>query len=306
MSENLTVFTVAAGNDKYFRMAVGLARSFQIHNFDKNINFIIFTDQQRKLPDDLINIKLNVLPSTIPLTGLDFKVNFDSFPLIGKNIFIDSDCFVLRELKNVFAQFSGMSVGVAGIRVAGGDWCGADLQKVLQLTGFNGLIRFNGGFYYIDMDHPNTSQIFESARWWASRYDELGFERLGCSFNDEPLISLSLAQHDERFIKDDGSIAADLNFDVGSYVDVLLYGATLLNRPIGHLGRKWWYENELVKPSIVHYGSGGFKKYIYVREVFKMKLFHEYKIPRFLVLSIVDPFIRFVYKIWANQKGTTL
>ncbi len=300
------VFTVATGADKYFRMAIELARSFRLHNKNNEIEFSIFTDRNQLLPPDLRSVEIRSLPTKLSKPGLDFKINFDRIAPQAKCLFLDCDSFVLNDLSPVFERFEGCSVGVVGVNVSEGEWCGADVKSVLRMTGLSQITRFNGGLYYVNMLDPKTNLIFDAARRWTSRYAQLGFSPLGANLNDEPLNALAMAEHSIPSIPDDGTIFADFNVARGSRIDVLIEGATLINHPMGHPGRKWWYVNEIVRPPILHYGSGGYGRYIYVRESMKLYLVHALGLPAACVYRFVDPFARGSYRIWRGSDGTTL
>lgn len=302
-----TVFTVALGEDKYFNMALTLARSFLANNKSQDLQFWIYTDRARALPRRLRQrIKLRTLAMPWASPSLEFKTNFDQFAPPGPSLFVDCDCLIVNDLQHVFEMFDGSEVGVAGLSVVNGEWCGADVARVLAATGLKSMPRFNGGLYYIDRRSPLVTSIFEHARMGRAKYDGLGFVRLGKQMNDEPLNSLALARFDVKPIGDDGSIMSDVNCDLGSRVDALGGGATIVNYPVGHPGHKWWYGNSVVHPSIVHYGSHGNRSIFLRREALKLIAFCDWRVPRGLVARVVDPFFRLLAAAWSGPRARRL
>ncbi len=302
-----TVFTVALGKIKYFEMALTLARSFLANNISPDLQFWIYTDTSRALPRYLRHkVKLKPLAATWASPGLGFKINFDQFAPLGPSLFIDCDCLVTSDLQHVFEKFDGSGIGVTGFSIAKGEWCGVDVAKVLTATGLQSMPRFNGGLYYIDRRNPLVTRIFEHARKEQERYDSLGFARLGKQMNDEPLNSLALAKFDIRPISDDGSIMSDVNCDVGSRVDALGFGATIVNYPVGHPGHKWWYANSVAHPSIVHYGSHVHRSIFVRREALKLKAYCDWSLSRNLVARVADPAFRLVSAAWSGPRSRGL
>lgn len=302
-----SVFTVAKGNKKYIRMAIALARSFALHNDVDAISFYLFSDQIVSLPPDLDFVHVRLLPEvarTAP--GLEFKLYFDQIAPDGGAIFIDADCLVFRDLAPLFLQFAETPVSVIGFNITQGDWCGSDTESVLRKTGLPYLIRFNGGLYYINRGNE-ADAVYNTARALRDVYDGLGFSRIGANFiNDEPLLSMALVTHRLKSIFDDSSVLADLSCDRRkSTLDVVKGTIQLVNCQEGDPARRWWHNIEQFSPAILHYGSGGYRGYLFARESAKLMLASRFGAPSIAIIG-ADTACRMLYRLRSGPNGSKL
>lgn len=214
-----SVLTIATGKRVYIDMAVGLARSFHVWNASNGIGFTIVTDRPELIPPDLSYVDVYEIAPRQYGTGFSTKLYIDKFAPAEKTLYIDADCLITAPLDRVFDLFEGHAVSVIGSYIKEGDWFG-DIQGLCRRFNIDTLPLFVGAIYYVEKG-PTCSRVFETARALEEQYDEIGLSRLRGVPNEEPLIALSMALHEQRPLPDDGTIKADaMNFPSGIEIDV--------------------------------------------------------------------------------------
>jgi hypothetical protein len=134
--------------------------------------------------------------------------------------------------------------------------------------------RFNGGVYYLESGEACT-RVYDTARSLLPRYDEIGFTRLRGQPNDEVIISLAMALCGETAIPERGDIMNSLLAGpAGVDIDVLR-GRALLRNPRRDPNHNAWYEQEELRPRIVHFVNADTASYPYAREIERLRLVQE-------------------------------
>jgi hypothetical protein len=250
-------------------MAATLARSFKYWHKDSAIQFILVTDQKTLLPKDLSDISVIEIEPGSYGEGFSPKLYLDVFAPAGQTLFVDADCLCVGNLEPAFEHFKGRSVSVVGGIINNGEWFG-DVALICQKFGVKALPKFNGGIYYLEKDDL-AKNIFNAARELESRYDEIGLVRLRNRPNDELLIAIAMAVHDQWGIPEDGTIMAEpLNFGCGVQIDVLKGTATLLNVP-GHKNYHPHWPLKEAHPLVVHFLGGHTDSSPYTREAMRLQ-----------------------------------
>jgi hypothetical protein len=270
MRQPLNILTLATGKKLYVDMAVNLARSFWLWNKAKGIDFYLATDLPQHLPDDVKNY-VNVITLQHDELGKGFspKLHLDKLAPNGQTLFIDSDCLIYSDIRPVFELFNGHDVSVVGTYVSDGEWFG-DVAAICTKYNIKQLPKFNGGLYYLKRGDKATT-VYETARKLESQYDEIGFVRLRERPNDEVLMALAMALHNQSPIDDDGSILAEfVNFQSGIQSDLLKGEATMYNDPTHPAYQKRWPLKQ-AQPLIVHFLGHHNQTLPYIKEISLLK-----------------------------------
>lgn len=214
------VLSLACGQQIYFDMAATLARSFRWHHRDSDIAFTIATDDPTKIPADVAAWTRIHLIEDRSKVGFELKLSLDRYARAEQTLFIDADCLVTRNLTEVFDELSGHAVTALGKNVAEGEWFG-DLANRATAIGSDFIPVFVGALYYFEKGDLRDA-VFNIARAYADRYDELEIVRLRGRKNEEPLISIGLAKNGLKVLPDDGRFKGDvMGFDGPVSVNVL-------------------------------------------------------------------------------------
>ncbi|MFN8625565.1 MAG: hypothetical protein U0587_06220 [Candidatus Binatia bacterium] len=280
------VFTIAVGKLIYLRMACALARSFRQWHGDGEIPFFLVTDAAAStLPRDVQDLPMIRLVPNQYGRGFAPKLYLDKLAPADSALFVDADCLCVGSLESAFDAFAGQCVSVIGREVRNGEWFG-DVRAICRQFGVPALPRFNGGVYYLERGETCT-RVYETARALLPRYDEIGFKRLRGSPNDEVLISLAMALHGQKPLPERGDIMNSLLAGpCGVELDVFA-GHALLRNFKGDPRHNPWYEQEELRPRLVHFLGGDIHDYPYQQEVRRLALVCERRWPRWLATTIV-------------------
>jgi hypothetical protein len=270
MSQALNILTLATGKKLYVDMAANLIRSFRLWNEHSGIDFYLATDLPQHLPEDIkSSIKIITLKPDELGKGFSPKLHLDKLAPAGQTLFIDSDCLIYGDLRPVFDEFKGREVSVVGTFINQGEWFG-DVAAICTKYNIGQLPKFNGGIYYLERG-DKASAVYETARKLEIQYDEVGFVRLRGRPNDEVLMALAMALHNQPPIADDGSILAEfVNFQSGIKSNLLKGDVVLYNHTNHPAYQKHWPLKQ-AKPLIVHFLGHHNQTLPYIKEVSLLK-----------------------------------
>jgi hypothetical protein len=258
LPQPLNILTLATGKKLFIDMAIHLARSFSLWNKESGINFYIATDLHEFIPADVKAFtKIITLQPNELGVGFSPKLHLDKLAPPGQTLFIDSDCLVYGNLLPVFEKFKGHQVSVVGSYIDAGEWFG-DVAAICKKYEVEHIPKFNGGIYYLE-NGPISSQVYATARELEMQYDEIGFVRLRGRPNDEVLMALAIALHQQEPINDDGSTS-----DIKNGV------AELRNEP-GHPNYQKNWPLTSARPLIVHFLGHHNQSLPYTKEIKLLK-----------------------------------
>lgn len=272
-----SVLTIAAGKKLYLDMAATLARSFRVWNRNTDIKFILATDRPEMVPSDLSWVDIHLLRPGEYGEGFSPKLHIDKMTDSDATLYIDADCLCTGPLDWVFHHFKGRAVSVIGKSMADGEWFG-DIRDRCARFGVKSVPVFVGATYYFESG-PDSKAVFEDARRYEARYDDIGLVRLRNRPNEEPLISIGMALNGQTPVPDDGTIKADaMHFPNRIDIDVLtgdvLFVATSGNRMVTSPRLPY------ARPVIAHFNDIFAQKVPYTREATKLKLVMGRSVPR--------------------------
>jgi hypothetical protein len=264
-----SVLSLAVGDPLYLRLAVNLARSFCYWHRDSDIRFALATDQADRLPSDIEGIEVIELDSGQFGEGFSPKLYLNELAPAEQTLFVDADCLCTGPLDRALDRFSGYDVSVVGRPISEGEWFG-DVSEICESFDIPAMPKFNGGVYYLEPG-DECDAVYETAQSLKSEYDEIGFERLRTHPNDEVLVSLAMALHDQAPVPEDGTIMnSTLACPGGMDLDVLR-GRSRLYNPKGHPEHNDWYPLEEMNPALVHFLGHETTQHPYRREAIRLK-----------------------------------
>lgn len=265
------VLTLATGKPFYIRMAVNLARSFKWWHKNSLIRFFIATDQKEHIPRDLQDIEIIELKPAQYGQGFSPKLYLDKLAPADQTIFIDADCLCTGPLEPAFDRFAGHAVSVVGGAISEGEWFG-DVAAVCRQFGVSALPKFNGGLYYLEKCEERN-RVYATVRELESRYDEIGLVRLRNRANEELLMAIAMALHNQKPIPDDGSISGNPLDCAGELsVDVVRGKSKLINSPQPDPMHRLWHPFAEARPLLVHFLGHHATTYPYKREELRLAL----------------------------------
>ena len=190
MKSSMGFFTVATGDEHYYRIAANLLRSYR--HFTKNpLPFAILADRENEYTREFDRTILLENPTN---SYLD-KLKLYAYLPYDISIFIDADCLAYGDLNEIFDHFR-----------EGDDFC--CYGRVLPLEDKTGWFNYedlgelqsrvsycvglHGGIYYIRRS-PVAQAVFETAAQVASNYEAYNFKGRFSTPGDEPILALSMA-----------------------------------------------------------------------------------------------------------------
>ena len=285
------MLTLAIGKKLYLDMAFNLARSFRLWHHGSDIEFHLVTDHEAPTPPDLAFIRRVQKSSKEMARGFSSKLHLDQLAPAAKTLFIDSDCLCVRNLDGVFQRFVGQAVSVVGAMKSEGEWFG-DIRSRCQRYGVAAVPVFVGAVYYLEPGETCT-RVFETARKAEGEYDEAGFIRLRGVPNEEPLISVGMAQAGCKPIADDGRVKVDAMYWEKISLSLITGKSEVLMPKMG-----------LVQPALYHFMSSWAEKPPYNTQVMLIKLVKQYKLPYCLSITLVNMTILYPNIIYQMLKKT--
>ena len=201
--------------------------------------------------------------------GFSPKLYLNELAPAEQTLFVDADCLCTEPLNEVFDRFAGHDVSVIGRPISDGEWFG-DVAEICESFDIPAIPKFNGGVYYLEPGSKCDS-VYNTAQSLKSEYDEIGFERLRTHPNDEVLVSLAMALHDQEPLPEDGTIMnSTLACPGGMDIDVLR-GESHLYNPKDHPDHNDWYPLEEMNPALVHFLGHQTTQHPYRREAIRLK-----------------------------------
>lgn len=190
MNQTMGFFTVATGDEHYYKIAVNLLRSYRRFS-PEPLPFAILADRENAYTKEFDKTVILRDPTRSYLDKLSL---YDYLPY-DISVFIDADCLAYGDLNVIFDHFRG-----------GDDFC--CYGRVLPLEDKTGWFNYedlgelqsrvsycvglHGGIYYIRRT-PKAAEVFETAKQIARDYGKYSFKGRFSTPGDEPILALSMA-----------------------------------------------------------------------------------------------------------------
>lgn len=285
------VLTIATGRQLYLDMAFNLARSFALWHRHSDIKFYLVTDIEGPTPRDLDFVQRVQKTPQEMARGFSSKLYLDQLAPAEKTLFIDSDCLCLRNLDEVFHRFAGQPVSVVGTMKSEGEWFG-DIHARCQRYAVAAVPVFVGAVYYLELGAA-ASRVFETAREIEKEYDAAGFIRLRGVVNEEPLISVGMAQVGCRPLADDGALKVDAMYWKSVRMNILEGKAEVT-----------MHDGAILRPDMLHFNCSFAEKPPYTNEVMTLKLACLSRWPPFLARAVGKICCYLPHVIWQGFLDT--
>ncbi|MES2807883.1 MAG: hypothetical protein V4619_04615 [Bacteroidota bacterium] len=268
---NRAVITIATSKQLYVDMACNLAMSFLLWNDTAAIQFLLVTDCPQFIPKkikDRITI-IEVEPGQLG-EGFSSKLHMYKLSTAAQTMFIDADCLVYGNLKPAFETFKGHDVSVIGYNRTEGQNVGfcKDIATVIKNTGTTYFPLLCGSVYYFEKGDI-AQKVFDTAASLLPNYHDIGLVSLRGKENEEPLIAISMAKHNQQPVNDTGLIKADRMFYNFIDTNVIEGKARLWSN--GEVPIPAYSTLKLALPLIVHFNAAYAEIFEYKSEVIRLK-----------------------------------
>lgn len=249
-------------------MAANLARSFRRWHTGSGIRFVLVTDNPGEVPSDLHDfVEVEAIEPEKYGKGFSPKLHLDRLAPAERTLFVDADCLITAPLDSVFERFEGRDVSTVGQMISDGEWWG-DVAERCEKMGVDEVPLFVGCVYYLERG-KTASEVYATARSLEERYDELGLIPLRGMPNEEPLVSLAMALHEQTPVENDGTIKADaMSYPSGIDVDVFQGRAVFKDDTHGETLTDNFSE---ARPVIAHFNDTYVQGLPYLREAARLE-----------------------------------
>ena len=249
--------TVATGQNKFYRLAVNLLKSYKLHSINP-LPFAIIADRSNKYTDLFDKV---IILSNPHFSYLD-KIEMFNNPPFDYNIFIDADSLIFGDINSFFSHFP-----FNGVKSFGQIYpieSGIGWFKQENIGTYANKIHFcighHGGIVLFDKS-LKTKEIYNTCLDITDHYNEFKFSEF-INPADEPIIALSVAIHNCPPL-----IGLNGNYYANGYVFwpmALKIKANVKNGELDYLSHnKVWIKNNL----ILHFKTDNTHNPIYKTEV---------------------------------------
>jgi hypothetical protein len=190
VSTSIGFFTVATGDEHYYKIARNLLRSYR--HFTKNtLPFAILADRENAYTREFDRTILLDSPTNSYLDKLKL---YEYLPY-DISVFIDADCLAYGDLNEIFEHFREADDFCCYGRVLPledqtGWFNYADLGELQSRVSY--CVGLHGGIYYIRRSEK-AAAVFDTAREIAADYKKYNFKGHFSTPGDEPILALSMA-----------------------------------------------------------------------------------------------------------------
>ena len=250
---NTGVITIANGGLPYYKMAAALFDTARMHV--PHLATAVVTDN----PDYFKGICDHVIPSgNFDKDACLLKLHLDTLTPFDRTLFIDADCFIVRDIMSSVEEFSAHEFALVTEQLmTHGHWY-TDIERWKSALNVPFIPKFNGGMIWFKRG-PVAAKTFADARAMIDKYDEYGFTKFRGWICDEPLIASAMAMNGIRGYADTGELFACPMDCKGSMSIDVLNGTCAFER-----------DGITYRPSVIHFNAGYCTYFHYKRECAKI------------------------------------
>jgi hypothetical protein len=234
------IITIATGRREYIEMAIALGISISLHS--PGAATAVISDSHSKLLSRVFDSVIQ--PPSRKSSGFLLKTSLHELSPFDRTLFVDADCLVVSDIREIFARLCGEPFVVIGDKIDSGYWF-TDIPKLLSKIGCSALPKFNSGLIYFEKGKTSEG-IFTGAQEVFARQDYYEIEAFKGGCPDEPCFAISMARQGV-----DAYPPPDKHF---SFTPIGLVGKFFVD---SIRGDAHWYLRDIgeVKPIVVHFVS---------------------------------------------------
>ncbi len=261
MNKTIGFFTVATGDEHYYRLAQNLLHSYR-HFSGHPLPFALLADRENEYTrgfDDVIIMK------DTTNSYLDKLALYDYLPY-DVSVFIDADCLAYGDLNQILDRFEEADDFCCFGRVLPLEdktgWFNYEDLGDLQ-SRVNYCVGLHGGIYYIRRTEKSAA-VFETAKEIAKNYHKYHFKGNFATPGDEPIIALSMALNGCKPIPHDtGAICCYWEHENKMDLDISK--------------GKAWIRAQQKKTILVHWGTRFTRQLLYKKQLAALDCIREEK-----------------------------
>lgn len=180
--------TIATGDERYYRMARTLLRSYR-QTCNQPQPFAIIADQKNEYTEEFDDIVLLKRPQKSWMDKIELLNNCP----YDENLFIDADCIIYKDINfmwDIFANADDFSCFGEMLPLdSNNGWFTKDVLKIYQIH----FITHLHGMIYFVRNTEKLKQMYELCQDIITKYDLLTFNGFNDILADEPVYALMMA-----------------------------------------------------------------------------------------------------------------
>lgn len=256
MDKTIGFFTVATGDEHYYRLAQNLLRSYRY--FSKQpLPFALLADRKNAYTQEFDDV---IIMENTTNSYLDKLSLYDYLPY-DISVFIDADCLAYGDLNEILGLFEQADDFCCFGRVLPLDdktgWFNyedlGDLQSRVRYC-----VGLHGGIYYIRRTEKSAA-VFHTAKEIAKNYHSYNFKGKFSTPGDEPIIALSMALNGCKPIPHDTRA-------------ICCYWEHENRMDLSMEKRKAWIRAQQKETILVHWGTRFTRQLLYKKQVSILEL----------------------------------
>lgn len=240
--------TIATGDERYYKMARTLLRSYR-QTSNHPMPFAIIADQKNKYTEEFDDVVILKYPQK---SWMDKMELLNSCPY-DENIFIDADCIIYHDINfmwNLFANADDFSCFGKMLPLdSKNGWFTNDVSQIYQI---HFITHLHGMLYFI-RNTRKLEQMYELCQNIIENYDLLTFNGFNEILADEPVYALMMAILNLKPIERKAEYYCFVPFATSIKTNYYMKKVSYSNPKDG----------EVNKCFIVHWGNTNTEKYKY-------------------------------------------
>lgn len=189
--------TLALDRQKYFDMAVNLARSIRYFDPKRPISVLInaaiaVSDDVRGLFDQVI-----VMPAVPDYMGCAYKLLVYDHAPYDETMFIDSDCLIARDdMDRHWGGASRADFTMTGDKTTSGQWNRLNIAEAIADLGVPYVVRMNSGVFYFRKSEGAKALFAYMNDLYAHQRDKLSntHQSRAGQYADEPFFGIAMGR----------------------------------------------------------------------------------------------------------------
>jgi hypothetical protein len=251
---------LACGPQRYFDMAVNLARS--VRYFDRKRSICLVHDRALSVPSAYHNLfdHYALLEVRQGYVGVMNKARLYELSPYDQSMYLDADMLLLKpNIEAYWRKLDGQCFNMTGTEKVSGEWYGKDLAHVIRLFKIPYIVQMNSGVFYFEKsafaNHFFTRllELYDAHKHTLSEIHQ----GIPGQFADEPVFGVAMGEcgiHPMQNINGEGSWMVT-TYQTRRHVFDPENGVSYMQRSTGYPYRQAWLSRKWINhsPNFVHF-----------------------------------------------------
>ena len=187
--------TVAFGADKYFEMAVNLAKSIKRFDLKRPVCLIYDEEKSRSVSDLSIFDDRVIMPKDSQYLGCMNKIRVNNYTPYDQTMYVDADCLMVRPgIDKYWKVLEPFYFNITGEKKNSGLWNNMDISKVIQIFNIDYIVQMNSGVFYFNRSKESNNFFLLLVRLFKENANFLSYfhKNVKNQYADEPFFATAM------------------------------------------------------------------------------------------------------------------